>query len=172
MNKLQKGFTLIELMIVIAIIGILAAIAIPQYQDYVTRSKVTEGLSLVQAPETAVAETYQSLGHFPLGTTSNLADPNSWGLPDSLSIAGKYVTSVEVSADGKTAPLTILITYNGNVGGGVATGDTLVLTAVTGAGSIGWVCGQATNIINGKTVVGAAQGTPVPDKFLPSDCRH
>jgi len=161
MNKAQKGFTLIELMIVIAIIGILAAIAIPQYQDYVTRSKVTEGLALTAAPETAVAETYQSDGYMPGGQNA------SFGLPTDTSIAGKYVTKVDISA--ATNPLLITVTYGGTVGGGVAAGDILILTAVTGTGSIGWVCGNAVNTVNGKTVTGT--GTTVPAKYLPSNCR-
>lgn len=165
MNKAQKGFTLIELMIVIAIIGILAAIAIPQYQDYVTRSKVTEGLSLVQAPETAVAETYQSLGHMPV--SGNAAAGNSFGLPTAASIQGKYVGQVLVGTS--TVPLTITITYTGAVGGGVPASSVLVLTAVTGPGSVGWVCGNATNTINNKSVTGT--GTTVPSKYLPSNCR-
>jgi len=163
MNKAQKGFTLIELMIVIAIIGILAAIAIPQYQDYVTRSKLTEGLNLSNPAETAVAETYQSLGT--LGTTGNSVSPNSYGLPLDVSIAGKYVTSVNVAA----ATGEITVAYNANVGGGVASGDVLTLWPNTGVGGIAWACGYGSVTANAKTVAGS--GTTVPSKFLPANCR-
>ncbi|MHB8425941.1 MAG: pilin, partial [Gammaproteobacteria bacterium] len=157
---------LIELMIVIAIIGILAAIAIPQYQDYVTRSKITEGLNLAAAAKTAVAETFQSNGHMPTGT--NVADPNSFGLPMSVSIAGKYVTSVEVGAPSAGA---IKITYNNvSVGGGM-TGATNVLTLTpgTGTGSVLWACGNTTVTAGGVTATGA--GTTVAPKYLPANCR-
>ena len=70
MNKIQKGFTLIELMIVVAIIAILAAIAIPAYQDYVIRSQVSEGMSLLDGSKTAVAEFYSNRGHFPTNNES------------------------------------------------------------------------------------------------------
>jgi len=72
-NKMQKGFTLIELMIVVAIIGILAAIAIPAYQDYTIRAKITEGLNLADSAKTAVAESWQSGG-----TTGLLASASAW----------------------------------------------------------------------------------------------
>ena len=101
-RKLQKGFTLIELMIVIAIIGILAAIAIPAYQDYTIRSKVAEGLNLAGAAKLAVAETYDSEGRF------KAAENASYGLPEATSINGNYVTSVAIT-DGSG---TITITYN------------------------------------------------------------
>src|SRR6476660_8590367 len=99
MKKLQQGFTLIELMIVIAILGILMAIAIPAYQDYAVRAKASEGINLAGATKLATAETYSSRGYFP-------ANNDSAGMPTSTSINGKYVTSVE-TVDGL-----ITITYS------------------------------------------------------------
>ncbi len=90
MKTMQKGFTLIELMIVIAIIGILAAIAIPAYQDYTIRAKVSEGISLASAAKLAVAETYDSTGDWG-------ADHAALGLPPAGSITGVNVNDVSVS---------------------------------------------------------------------------
>jgi type IV pilus assembly protein PilA len=143
MMRKQQGFTLIELMIVIAIIGILAAIAIPAYQDYTVRAKVVEGLNLAGGAKTAVAETYQSNGKFP---TSNA----SAGLAPATSIIGKYVTKVAVGASG-----IITATFGTNLGGNPpANGKTIVLTPTATAGSITWKCsGTAAN------------------KYLPANCR-
>ena len=162
--RTHQGFTLIELMIVIAIIGILAAIAIPQYQDYVTRAKVTEGLNLADEAKIGVAEIFQSLGHMPVG--NNNAPGNSFDLPAAASISGTYVESIKVAAG------VINIKYNGNVGGGVTSGQILTLSPFTSpTGSIAWACGYASLTLNGQTVGGPGAGTTVPAKFLPANCR-
>lgn len=162
MKKNEWGFTLIELMIVIAIIGVLAAIAIPQYQDYVTRAKVSEGLTLAGEAKTAVAATFQANGQLPtVGTNA------SYGLPAAPSISGTYVASVSV------APVTgkIFITYR-NVGTGVSAGEQLTLTPATSPqAAIAWACGYASVTVYGRTIGGSASGTTVPPKYLPATCR-
>ena len=95
MKNVQKGFTLIELMIVVAIIGILAAIAIPAYQDYTIRAQVTEGLNLAGAAKSAVAETYANNGAWP-------ANNAAAGLGNSTDIQGKYVSAVTVASGSST----------------------------------------------------------------------
>ncbi|MGH8282674.1 MAG: pilin [Gammaproteobacteria bacterium] len=166
MNHKQRGFTLIELMIVIAIIGVLAAIAIPQYQDYVTRSKVTEGLSLANSAQTSVAVAFQSYGYIP--TTGNGLDPNSFGLPVAASLSGKYVSSITVAPG--TGKITIV--YNGNVGNGVTSGQQLTLTPNTILhGAVVWACGYSSVSLDGHSVGGPGSGTNVPAKYLPADCR-
>ena len=166
MQKKQRGFTLIELMIVIAIIGVLASIAIPQYQDYVARAKIMEGLSLAQAARTAVAASFQSLGRMPAG--SNTADPNSFNLPAAASFSGKYVSSITVAGGSGV----ISIVYNGNVGDGVTSGQKLTLTPLTSPqAAIVWACGYASVTADGRTVGGLTAGTTVAAKFLPGTCR-
>ncbi|HEX2139136.1 MAG TPA: pilin, partial [Woeseiaceae bacterium] len=99
MKKVQQGFTLIELMIVVAIIGILAAIAIPAYQDYTIRAQVSEGLNLASGAKVAVAEYYQNNGAWP--SCNDLATcADNAGLPAATTITGNYVSQVAVGANG------------------------------------------------------------------------
>lgn len=131
MNTAQKGFTLIELMIVIAIIGILAAIAIPAYQDYIARSQMTEALNLASAQKTAVAETYGQIGTF-AGIESE-----KFGIPAAADIKGTYVDNVAVAEGVITANMKAT-----DVSKGIVSGD-LVLTPTDEAGSITWACTSA-----------------------------
>jgi type IV pilus assembly protein PilA len=165
MMKLQKGFTLIELMIVVAIIGILAAIAIPAYQDYTIRAQVTEGMNLAAAAKAAVAEDFLNEGLPPInrtdaGMSANAADTR-----------GKYVTGVQV-ANGA-----ITITY-GDQANQQIQGMTLSLTPFESTDlSVAWQCGTA-NPPAGTAIMGTQAGTvavagptTVLPRYLPSACR-
>lgn len=146
MNKMQKGFTLIELMIVVAIIAILAAIALPAYQDYVIRSQVSEGSVLADGAKTAVAEFYSNRGSYPTNNASA-------GLATNTSIIGNYVTKVDVATAGK-----IEVTY-GNQANAKISGSKLVFSSYSsGGGSLAWSCKPS-------------GGTDVNAKYLPTSCR-
>jgi type IV pilus assembly protein PilA len=142
MKKYQSGFTLIELMIVVAIIGILAAIAIPSYMDYTKKARVTEGLNLAAAAKTGVSEYASSQGRFP-------SDNASIGLPIPTLINGDSVTSVGVGDGGL-----ITITYNDTV----QNNGTLALSPRTVSGAVIWRCKAGTS--SGLTT-----------NLLPSTCR-
>ena len=165
MKTIQKGFTLIELMIVVAIIGILAAIAIPAYQDYTVRAKVTEGLNLAAAAKLAVSETWQSSGtlaSLPAGTLSSFT-------------ATKYVSDVSV-AGGAGGNGTITVTYGPEPS--QITGKTLILmpfiskaALVAGAaGSIDWGCASASNLTATARGLTVPAGT-IDAKYVPAECR-
>jgi type IV pilus assembly protein PilA len=144
MKRVSFGFTLIELMIVVAIIGILAAVAIPQYQNYVARAQVAEALSLASGAKVAVAEYFNTNGTFP-------ADNTEAGLSDADDISGKYVESVAVSGAAITALFSSTDAHS-NLRGGEMT-----LTAVDNGGSIAFACTST-----GSTDITA---------YLPSSCR-
>jgi len=124
MNKVQQGFTLIELMIVVAIIGILAAVAIPAYQDYTVRAQVTEGLSLASAAKTAVSEFYATNGDLP-------ASNGSAGIAGSESISGNHVDNVNINSGGS-----IVVDFSANA----ISGDSIILNPTTAGGRVAWDC--------------------------------
>ncbi|HEZ3277615.1 TPA: pilin [Neisseria meningitidis] len=162
MNTLQKGFTLIELMIVIAIVGILAAVALPAYQDYTARAQVSEAILLAEGQKSAVTEYYLNHGIWPANNTSA-------GVASSTDIKGKYVQSVEVKNGVVTA--TMLSTGVNNE----IKGKKLSLWAKRQAGSVKWFCGQPVTRANANGAnnddVAADDTNKIDTKHLPSTCR-
>jgi len=165
-RSIQKGFTLIELMIVVAIIGILAAVALPAYQDYTVRAKVTEGLSLAGSAKTAVSENAANAAPFASG----------WSLPSatknvaSLGIAqatGVITITYQAAIDGG-ATLT-LVPVDGSTAAGVALTGTATGSTVPTAGSITWIC-ASTGTTTANAAAQAAKGT-IKDKYVPASCR-
>ena len=159
-RSMQKGFTLIELMIVVAIIGILAAVALPAYQDYTKRAKLSEVILAASACRTTVTEVYQSV------SSASLPAAGAWGC-ESSTATSKYVAAVATDAYGA-----VQVTVQG-IGDALIDAKFVTLvpantagTALPTGGSIGrWVCG-------GTTAIGASTFvTTVPAKFLPGSCR-
>jgi type IV pilus assembly protein PilA len=165
MQKVQKGFTLIELMIVVAIIGILAAVALPAYQDYTIRAKITEGLSLSGAYKTAISETFATKGGLPATACTTVATCEAFGI--TYVANNKNVSSIEADTTGK-----IKISYSTAVlpaansvlkivpQSNAATPADLDLSASTNVGAqFQWLCRPATT-------------SGINAKYVPSSCRN
>ena len=141
MKKVQQGFTLIELMIVVAIIGILAAVALPAYQDYTVRAKVSEVVLAAAGGKTAISEAYQTLGHMPEAASSGVSDQIS-----------TYVASVGYVKNSATEGV---ITATASSAEPKIAGDTITMTGTADAnGVVTWVCGGNIDI-----------------KYMPANCR-
>lgn len=162
-NYSQKGFTLIELMVVIAIIGLLAAIAIPAYQNYVVRSQVTEGIAMLASEKTAVGESFQNSGVWPLNDSE----------AGTISGTGKYVTLTSI-ANGN-----INVEFGGTEANSALVGKFLVLApyVLADGQTVAFTCGFATPLAGwtspatGPTMTPSALATTVASQYLPKACR-
>ncbi|AFV00707.1 pilin [Simiduia agarivorans] len=146
MKTTQKGFTLIELMIVVAIIGILAAVALPAYQDYTTRAKISEVMGLAAAGKTSVSEYYVSMGTMPTTPDASGVNTNAG--------QSNYVSTISFSGSGTAATITYAIDTSG-IGNSAASGNVVFVGTGSPDTGVSWTCNTSS----------------VADKFLPANCR-
>jgi len=165
LKQVQKGFTLIELMIVVAIIGILAAIAIPAYQNYTIRAQVTEGLSLADGWKTAISDFYTNNGTWPT-TAAPVGNVATLVMEMPGLTTGKYVQNVGLLTAG-----TVVITYGLQANANIAGFTLTIRPGLSANNDIIWVCGDA-GVPAGDTVVAgsAVAANPVVDQYVPASC--
>lgn len=167
MKQVQKGFTLIELMIVVAIIGILAAVALPAYQDYTIRAQVSESLSLAGGLKTAVTDFNAAKGTFP-GTLKEAVCGQATATctgDTAANYQGNYVSQIDIATGG-----VINVTFGNKANTAIATKILSLRPGVDTAGNVSWICGKAAAPSTSVTVSGT-DATTVDLKYLPTSCK-